>query len=105
MGKKWCVPKSRAVDEALQRNSDYVCGLGLDCGPVKEGGACFVPDTVQAHAAYVMNLYYQAMGRTDNDCDFEQTGAITNVDPSMFGIVISFVTFFVGNLDYTRSTS
>ncbi|GFY83409.1 O-Glycosyl hydrolases family 17 protein [Actinidia rufa] len=37
------------------------------------GGACFVPDTVQAHAAYVMNLYYQAMGRNDYDCDFEQT--------------------------------
>ncbi|XP_057472706.1 glucan endo-1,3-beta-glucosidase isoform X1 [Actinidia eriantha] len=82
VGKKWCVPKSGAVDEALQRNIDYVCGLGLDCGPVKEGGACFVPDTVQAHAAYVMNLYYQAMGRNDYDCDFEQTGAITNVDPS-----------------------
>ena len=28
-----------------------------------------------------------------------------NVDPSVFGIVISFVTFFIGNLGSTRSTS
>lgn len=70
--------------ESLQRNIDYVCGLGLDCGPIQEGGACFEPNTVQAHAAYAMNVYYQANGKDDYDCNFEGTGSITNVDPSEF---------------------
>ncbi|OMO87907.1 Glycoside hydrolase, family 17 [Corchorus capsularis] len=81
-GKKWCVPKMEADDNALQRNIDYVCGLGLDCGPIQEHGACFLPNTVRAHAAFAMNAYYQSSEKKDYDCDFEQTGAITNIDPS-----------------------
>ncbi|KAF5743447.1 O-Glycosyl hydrolases family 17 protein [Tripterygium wilfordii] len=79
---KWCLPRTGADMEALQRNIDYVCGLGMDCGAIKEGGECFLPNTVPAHAAYAMNVYYQASGKNDYDCDFEETGAITNVDPS-----------------------
>ncbi|KAJ0044547.1 hypothetical protein Pint_05101 [Pistacia integerrima] len=82
-GKKWCLPKRGAEIEALQSNIDYVCGLGLDCGAIQVGGSCFLPNTVRAHAAYAMNVYYQAMGRNDYDCDFKQTGAISDVDPSM----------------------
>lgn len=80
--KLWCLPKTDAAPEALQRNIDYVCGLGLNCGPIQQGGPCFAPDTARSHAAYVMNTYYQAMGRNDYDCDFAQTGSMTTVDPS-----------------------
>ncbi|KAG8390431.1 hypothetical protein BUALT_Bualt01G0082600 [Buddleja alternifolia] len=86
---QWCLPKRGASDETLQRNLDYVCGSGLDCGPIQEGGLCFYPNTVRAHAAYAMNKYYRAMGRNPFDCDFEQTGAITNVDPSINVMVIA----------------
>ncbi|KAA8540062.1 hypothetical protein F0562_026754 [Nyssa sinensis] len=58
---------------APPKNIDYVCGLGLDCKPIQEGGACFIPDTVRAHAAYAMNTYYQATGKNDYDCNFVQT--------------------------------
>ncbi|XVF10108.1 hypothetical protein REPUB_Repub07fG0154500 [Reevesia pubescens] len=81
-GKQWCLPKTGADENALQRNIDYVCGLGLDCGPIQEDGACFLPNTVRAHAAFAMNVYYQSSKKNEYDCDFEQTGAITNVDPS-----------------------
>lgn len=81
-GKQWCLPTSDAHSDALQKNIDYVCGLGLDCKPIQEGGACFIPDTVRAHAAYAMNAYYQTTGGSEYDCDFEQTGALTDVDPS-----------------------
>ncbi|XP_010267530.1 PREDICTED: glucan endo-1,3-beta-glucosidase [Nelumbo nucifera] len=83
--KRWCLPKSDADPKALQNNIDYVCGLGFDCRPIQDGGACFLPNTVQAHAAYVMNAYYQATGRNAYDCDFAQTGAISTVDPSYGG--------------------
>lgn len=81
----WCLPKTGADVEALQRNIDYICGLNVQyCGPIQEGGECFLPNTVRAHAAFAMNAYYQATGRNDYDCDFQQTGAISNVDPSIF---------------------
>ena len=83
-GKQWCLPKAGVDPDTLQRNIDYVCGLGLNCGPIEEGGSCFEPNTVRAHAAYAMNVYYQAMGRYSYDCDFDQTGAITAVDPSKY---------------------
>lgn len=70
------------MQEDLQKNIDYVCGLSVDCGPIQEGGSCFLPDTVRAHAAYAMNAYYQASEKHDYDCDFAQTGALTTMDPS-----------------------
>lgn len=90
-GKQWCLPKAGADTDTLQRNIDYVCGLGLNCGPIQEGGACFEPNTVRAHAAYAMNEYYQAMGMYGYDCDFEETGAITDVDPSKYETFFLFI--------------
>ncbi|CAK7324210.1 unnamed protein product [Dovyalis caffra] len=83
-GKKyWCLPKTGADVEALQRNIDYVCGLNMQyCAPIQEGGKCFLPNTVRAHAAFAMNAYYQGTAKNVYDCNFEQTGAISNVDPS-----------------------
>ncbi|VVB17350.1 unnamed protein product [Arabis nemorensis] len=80
--KRWCVTKSGAETVALQRNIDYVCGLGLDCRPINENGPCFFPNTVKAHSAYAMNLFYQTMGKHEFDCDFDKTGEITKIDPS-----------------------
>jgi len=81
--KKWCVPKAEATDAQLQSNIDYVCSQGgMDCRPIQANGACFNPNTVRAHASYVMNSWYQSKGRNDFDCDFSGTGAITSSDPS-----------------------
>ncbi|KAI3735431.1 hypothetical protein L6452_14928 [Arctium lappa] len=81
-GKTWCIPKRGANEEVLQTNIDYVCGLGLDCQPIREGGRCFYPNSVRAHAAYAMNVYYQATGGHEYDCDFRGSGAITSSNPS-----------------------
>ncbi|XP_056165191.1 glucan endo-1,3-beta-glucosidase-like isoform X1 [Syzygium oleosum] len=90
-GKKWCVPRSDASDQALQANIDYVCSTAqVDCKPIQAGGACFDPNTVRTHAAYPMNAYYQAFGRHDYDCDFGKTGVITAVDPSTASSISCF---------------
>ncbi|KAL3521099.1 hypothetical protein ACH5RR_019248 [Cinchona calisaya] len=81
-GKKWCVPKANTTDAALQSNIDYVCKQGLDCSPIQAGGACFDPNNVRSHAAFLMNSWYQSMGKADYDCDFSQTGFLTSTDPS-----------------------
>ncbi|EXC10654.1 Glucan endo-1,3-beta-glucosidase [Morus notabilis] len=80
--RKWCVPRSDASDEALQKNIDYVCSAGVDCKPIQSGGPCFDPNTVRSHASYAMNAYYQAFGPQDYNCDFGHTGVITDTDPS-----------------------
>lgn len=81
-GRRWCVPKAGVDVQSLQENLDYACGQGVDCGPIQPGGACFIPNTVRAHAAYAMNAFFQFYGRNSFDCDFGQTGAISYVDPS-----------------------
>lgn len=81
----WCVPKPGVSDAQLQSNLDYVCGHGLDCSPIQPGGACYEPATVQAHAAYAMNLYYQNSGKNPWDCDFVQTAVLSSTNPSYTG--------------------
>lgn len=61
-----------------------MCSSGIDCQPIQDGGPCYEPNTVRAHAAYAMNAYYQANGRKDLDCDFINTGVVTISDPSKF---------------------
>ncbi|GAB4837916.1 hypothetical protein Ancab_027443 [Ancistrocladus abbreviatus] len=78
----WCVPKAGVPDTKLQANLDYACGQGIDCSPIKPGGACFEPNTVPSHAAFAMNLYYQTTGRKPWACDFVQTATVTSVNPS-----------------------
>ncbi|EPS59066.1 hypothetical protein M569_15744, partial [Genlisea aurea] len=79
---RWCVPRAGVGDAELQSNLDYACGQGIDCGPIQPGGACFEPAAVASHAAYAMNLLYQTEGRNPWNCDFRQTAAVTDTNPS-----------------------
>lgn len=83
-GRRWCLPKPNVDANSLQINIDFVCGQDVDCNPIKSGGSCFLPDTVEGHAAYAMNKYYHVSGMNAFDCDFGQTGLITTVDPSKY---------------------
>lgn len=85
----WCLPKAGLPDAQLQSNLDYACGHGIDCGPIQPGGACFEPNTVQSHAAYAMNLYYQSLGKNPWNCDFSQTATLTSTNPSKLSLLIS----------------
>ncbi|KAJ7958037.1 putative Glucan endo-1,3-beta-glucosidase [Quillaja saponaria] len=78
----WCVPKAGVSDSQLQVNLDYACGHGIECGPIQPGGACFEPNTVAAHAAYAMNLFYQTAGKDPRNCDFSSTATLSSNNPS-----------------------
>ncbi|KAJ6711121.1 GLUCAN ENDO-13-BETA-GLUCOSIDASE BG1-RELATED-RELATED [Salix koriyanagi] len=80
----WCVPKSGVSDAQLQDNLDYACGRGIDCGPIKPGGACFEPNTIASHAAYAMNLFYQTSDKNPLNCDFSQSATLSSNNPSKF---------------------
>lgn len=77
------MPKAEATDEDLQANLDYACAQqGVDCRPIQDGGACYLPNTVRSHAAYAMNQLYQNTGRHGWDCDFQKTAVLTRDNPS-----------------------
>jgi hypothetical protein len=76
----------------LQENIDFACGQeGVDCAAIRPGGVCYEPDTLQGHAAYAMNLYFQSNGQHAFDCDFGQTGVLTTADPSKIIFILVYV--------------
>ncbi|KAG5029461.1 hypothetical protein AAZX31_05G143600 [Glycine max] len=78
----WCVARSDASNDALQTALDYACGSGGDCLPLQPDGLCFLPNTIQAHASYAFNSYYQRRARAPGSCDFAGTATIATSDPS-----------------------
>lgn len=85
----WCVARSDATTQALQTALDYACGAGADCSPLQSTGLCYLPNTIQAHASYAFNSYYQRKAMAPGSCDFSGTSTIAQTDPSM-----SFFFFF-----------
>ncbi|TKY59990.1 PLASMODESMATA CALLOSE-BINDING PROTEIN 3 [Spatholobus suberectus] len=81
-GASWCVARSDASNDALQTALDYACGAGADCLSLQAEGLCFLPNTIQAHASYAFNSFYQRKARAPGSCDFAGTATIATSDPS-----------------------
>lgn len=78
---RWCVAIPMADDALLQSIIDNACKR-VDCSLIKYGGTCYEPNTLINHASVAMNLYFQATGRLESNCDFNNTGLIVISDPS-----------------------
>ncbi|KAJ7973215.1 Glucan endo-1,3-beta-glucosidase 1 [Quillaja saponaria] len=81
-GQSWCVAKTGASQTALQSALDYACGMGgADCSPIQQGGSCSNPNSLQNHASYAFNSYYQK-NPAPTSCDFGGTATVVNTNPS-----------------------
>ncbi|XP_030506016.2 uncharacterized protein LOC115720944 [Cannabis sativa] len=80
-GQAWCIAKSGSSETALQSALDYACGSGADCSQIQQSGACYNPNTLQNHASFAFNSYYQK-NPAPTSCDFGGTATLVNANPS-----------------------
>ncbi|KAL3525016.1 hypothetical protein ACH5RR_013388 [Cinchona calisaya] len=79
----YCAARDGADSKMLQAALDWACGPGkVDCLPLLQGQPCYEPDTVDAHATYAFDTYYQKNGKSPRACDFNGVAAITTTNPS-----------------------
>ncbi|XP_051144012.1 glucan endo-1,3-beta-glucosidase 4-like [Andrographis paniculata] len=79
----FCVARSGTDDGALRDGLNWACGHGqADCTAIQQGQACYLPNTLQNHASYAYNDYYQKMHGSGGTCDFGGSATLTPVDPS-----------------------
>lgn len=81
-GQSWCVARSGLPEITLQSALDYACGIGgADCSAIQQSGSCYNPNSLQNHASFAFNSYYQK-NPVPTSCDFGGTATITTTNPS-----------------------
>ncbi|KAG6632674.1 hypothetical protein CIPAW_13G175400 [Carya illinoinensis] len=79
----FCVVKPGADSDKLQDGLNWACGPGqANCTAIQSGQTCYYPDTIENHASYAYNDYYQKMRSVGGTCDFSGTAMTTTNDPS-----------------------
>ncbi|XP_010650340.1 major pollen allergen Ole e 10 isoform X2 [Vitis vinifera] len=102
-GASWCVARSDASEQGLQTALDYACGSGADCTPIQTSGLCYLPNTLQAHASYAFNSFFQRKSMAPGSCDFAGTANIARTDPSYGSCVYpSSLSFDIAYLQHGR---
>jgi len=86
-GQSWCVAKTGVSQATLQSALDYACGMpSVDCSQIQQGGSCYNPNSLQNHASFAFNSYYQK-NPASTSCDFGGTATIVNTNPSKILVV------------------
>ncbi|KAK8985532.1 hypothetical protein V6N11_068786 [Hibiscus sabdariffa] len=66
----------------LLANINFACSQ-VDCRVMQKGCPCFRPDNLMSHASIAMNLYYQAKGRNQWNCDFRGSALVVITNPRL----------------------
>ncbi|GKC61786.1 glucan endo-1,3-beta-glucosidase 4-like protein [Tanacetum coccineum] len=83
----FCVARKGADTGSLQDGLNWACGPGqANCSAIQSGQPCFMPDTLENHASFAYNDYYQRM-RSYGSCIFtgSTNSSIGGLVPPAFG--------------------
>ncbi|VFQ66644.1 unnamed protein product [Cuscuta campestris] len=78
----YCLCKDGIAESQLQKNIDFACGSGADCGPILQNGPCFSPNSVNDHCSYAVNSYFQRQSPSGADCNFSGTTTLSPNPPA-----------------------
>ncbi|CAM8970347.1 hypothetical protein QQ045_005585 [Rhodiola kirilowii] len=79
----FCIAKDGADSDKLQDGINWACGQGrANCSAIQSGQPCYLPNTLQNHASYAYNDYYQRMRGAGGTCDFDGSATLSSTDPS-----------------------
>ncbi|XP_022159189.1 glucan endo-1,3-beta-glucosidase 12-like [Momordica charantia] len=82
-GQTWCVANINAGVEKLQAGLDYACGEGgADCRSIQPGSMCYNSNSLEVHASYAFNSYYQKNARARGTCYFGGAAYVVSQPPS-----------------------
>ncbi|XP_033144616.1 glucan endo-1,3-beta-glucosidase 12 isoform X1 [Brassica rapa] len=88
VGQTWCVANGKTTREKLQEALDYACGEGgADCRSIQKGATCYDPESLEAHASYAFNSYYQKNARGVGTCNFGGAAYVVSQPPSTHSIL------------------
>ncbi|KAG5015381.1 hypothetical protein JHK82_021062 [Glycine max] len=75
--------RSNAGYGALKSGLAFACSHGADCRAIQPGGSCFNPNTIQNHASYAFDSYYQTHAKNPAACNFGGTATIAVTNPTL----------------------
>ncbi|XP_026392878.1 glucan endo-1,3-beta-glucosidase 4-like [Papaver somniferum] len=83
LGQQWCIVDRQASNETIQGALNWACSQGDDiCLNIQEGKPCYLPNTLEDHASYAFNSYYQKFKSQGATCYFNGAAMANEEDPS-----------------------